>query len=338
MKLSYFENYTDSSIWNQLLREANVFFQKQYKDYCEESGRRVIYVYSDNYVVPVELTRKLFFYYSTFSSEPYNYSSKEENLQDFLTEVCSYIRYNFKVQWINALSTAILCMAFPRKSKYIPFGSHIIDLSLSEEELWSKIHSKHRNVIKKSEKDGVVIEFGRSEKLIQDYHSLDVMTWKRSNISDSGLEAIRNQLKYLGDNAIIYMAYYEGEPQSGALFYYNSAMCYYMFGANCDKPHTGAGNFLQWKAILNMKEAGVKKYSFVGCRINEDENSKYHSIQRIKERFGGELVQGFLFKVIFNKSAYWLFNLLVSTRMSIALKSLTKYQDIIDQEYYKWEK
>jgi lipid II:glycine glycyltransferase (peptidoglycan interpeptide bridge formation enzyme) len=82
------------------------------------------------------------------------------------------------------------------------------------------------------------------------------------------------------------MAYKEGEPQAGAILCYNQAMCYYMH-ASRNHSFTGQRNLLQWRAMLDMKAAGVKKYSFVGCRINEDENSKYHGIQRFKERFGG---------------------------------------------------
>ena len=337
MKLSHIEKLSENPQWVEKVKEASVFFTTSYANYCEHNGSPLIYIYSDCFVIPVSISKKFFFIYASFMSEPYKYSTEEESLEEFLTAACDYVHVTFKSQWISASATSALFMAYPKGSKHIPFGSHVIDLSLSEEELWSKVHSKHRNVIKKSEKDGVVVESGRSEKLIRDYHSLDVVTWKRSNKEDAGLEEIQNQINYLGENAIIYMAYLDDVPQSGALLYYNQAMCYYMHGANCDKPHTGAGNLLQWKALLDMKAAGVKKYSFVGCRINEDENSKYHGIQRFKERFGGELIQGYLFKIAFNKPLYRLYSLLLNMRVSMAAKKFTTYQDVIDQEYHKWK-
>ena len=191
-------------------------------------------------------------------------------------------------------------------------------------------------MIKKAEKDGVVVVSGVSDKLIEDYHAIDVDTWKRSNRDATGIEALKREVRSLADNAIIYIAYMDGEPQSGAFLYYNKQMCYYIYGANKNNPHIGSGNLLQWRAILDMKAKGVKKYSFVGCRINEDENSKYHGIQRFKERFGGKVIQGFLFKKDFNPIMRKLFNVAVSLR---GLKSSFKYipyKAIIDQEIHKW--
>ena len=80
-----------------------------------------------------------------------------------------------------------------------------------------------------------------------------------------------------------------------------------------------------------MKSNGVKKYSFVGCRIGEDEDSKYHSIQRFKERFGGTLEQGYMFKTVMSQWKYQLFHCLYK------IKNKTVLTDAIDQELPKWK-
>ena len=337
MNISHFEEIAKTAQWLEKVARANIFFQPSFERFCTRDGGKIVYVYSRSYIMPIVISKKLIFRYASLPTEPFKYCDVNESLADFLTEACEYAKRTFKLHWINEPSTSALFMDYPDKSKHIPFGSHVIDLSMTEDEMWKKMHSKHRNVIKKSENDGVVIMRGRSEELIRDYHTIDIDTWKRSNKTDAGLKAIKDQIDFLGENAIIYMAYYEGKPQSGALFYYNEAMCYYMYGANCNKPHTGAGNLLQWCAMLEMKTLGVKKYSFVGCRINEAENSKFHGIQRFKERFGGELVKGYLFKVIFNKPLYLLFKFLVCVKLSIETKKITVYKDVIDQEIKKWE-
>jgi FemAB family. len=79
-----------------------------------------------------------------------------------------------------------------------------------------------------------------------------------------------------------------------------------------------------------MKEHNVKAYNFVGARINEDPNSKYHAIQHFKKGFGGEMREGYLFKTIINKSKYKLFYKLR------ALKNRDFVGDVIDQEFHKW--
>ena len=89
-------------------------------------------------------------------------------------------------------------------------------------------------------------------------------------------------------------------------------------------------NYLHWRAIRDFKQEGVKKYSFVGCRINEDIDSKCHGIQRFKERFGGTLFVGYMFKVILKPFKYKLFRLLQR------IKNGRWVKDVVDQEIEKW--
>lgn len=315
----------------------NVFYSAGILKEGKNTGNSTVFLYSDKYVVPVTLSKRGIFHYAHLNVEPAIIKDGVETLKSFLDDVCAYLKNSLKVQWINQSSAASFFMDYPTGSKHIPFGSHVIDLYLDEENLWKNVHSKHRNVIKKAEKDGVVIECGRTQKLVEDYHSIDVDTWKRSSKKAATTNHWKDLLDELGENAIIYMAYLDGEPQSGAFFYYNKQMCYYMYGANKNNPHNGSGNLLQWKAILDMKAQGVKKYSFVGCRINEDENSKYHGIQRFKERFGGELIRGYMFKTIFNPSFYQMYRLAIVLRNFIAELKIKYPKDIIDQEIRKWE-
>lgn len=316
--------------------DANVFYTKNYFNAEIQKGNDFFYLCSNSYVLGVRVKKKLFFKYAFFPSEPFMYKSSGESLKDFLNQVCVYLKCECGIHWINENDTASLFMDYPDGAISIPFGSHVVDLTKSEEDLWKGVHSKHRNVIKKAEKDGVVIESGTTDKLISDYHMIDIETWERSNKKADNQYELGNFIKSLKENAIIYMAYKDGEAQSGAIFYFNTQMCYYMLGANTNSPSTGSGNLLQWKAMLDMKEKGVKNYSFVGCRINEDENSKYHGIQRFKERFGGELVKGYLFKVIFCKYKYILFKALLAIKSFIRTGSIICPKDIIDQEIHKW--
>lgn len=316
----------------------NVFFSENYATFERMTGNQYVFLYSESFMIPVRISSRSVFKYAHFTTEPVVIGvSNNGDLKSFLNEACNYLRTTMKVQWINMNDAASLFMDYPDGSIHIPFGSHVIDLSLTEEDLWKNVHSKHRNVIKKAEKDGIKIECGVTEKLIADYHQIDVETWERSNKGAKGEDTLSQMIRALGDNAVIYMAYKDDEPQSGAIFYYNQTMCYYMFGANKNNPSTGSGNLLQWRAILDMKNMGVQKYSFVGCRINEDENSKYHGIQRFKERFGGALVQGCLFKIVFNKPLYNLFNIIVALKGFKTNKGLKFPKDIIDQEIHKWK-
>ncbi len=311
------------------MSDGNVFFSEEYYNYSKRVGCDVWYAYDNDYVLPICIYSKIGIKYGSYPTEPIcltNEDSKRDRVV-FLNALSDILRQK-KITWILT-SAASLFDVYPDDSLRIPFGSHVIDLIHSEDELLSNMHSKHRNSIKRAERNGVVVVSGGRE-LVEDYILIDEETWGRSNRSSYGRDFFSNILDCMKDESIIYVAYKDGIPQSGACFFYNKSMCYYMYGASINNPEPGSANLLQWRAITDMKSKGVEKFSFVGCRINEDEDSKYHGIQRFKERFGGELVRGYMFKTILCDWRYELFNLLYK------LKHRDSAGDAVDQEINKW--
>ena len=190
--------------------------------------------------------------------------------------------------------------------------------------------AKHRNMVRRAERDGVVVKIGGLE-LLDDYCYLDAQTWKRSDRKPINRIMYENILRYMPTSSFIAISYFEGKPQTGMLSYYNNQMMYYMYGASIDRPAIGANNYLHWIIINEMKKRGVKKYSFVGFRIDVDPNSKLAGIQHFKKGFGGELVEGYMFKATFSKSKKNLFEFLYM------LKNKARHsKDTIDQEASKW--
>lgn len=192
-----------------------------------------------------------------------------------------------------------------------------------------KMHSKHRNSVRRAEKNGVAVISGGKE-LIPDYLKADADTWERGKRSSYGAVFFEKICDSLADQAKLYVAYKDGKPQSGACYFVNQKMCYYMYGASITSPEPGSTNLLQWIAMKNMKAKGVERFSFVGCRINEDEDSKYHGIQRFKERFGGELCQGFMFSSVLSPVKCHIFDTMYRLKKGDVLQSA------IDQEIHKW--
>lgn len=318
------------------LNKANIYFSQEYEKIEKSKNNQFIYVYNDFYIMPVSIRKKYIFKYASLPTECFALKqSNEDELQLFLDEVMKYLKYKYKLQWIGPTENQALFEKKPTGSIAIPFGSHIINLTLDVDELWNNLHSKHRNVIRKAQKDGVEIKSGNSNDLLDIYMKLDKETWERSNIKSNTKEIVSSMIDNAPDNTAVYIAYKDGVPQGGAVFFWNECRSYYLFGASIDKPYTGAVNFLQWQAILDMKQKGVKEYSFVGCRINEDINSKSHTIQRFKERFGGAVRQGYMFKYVFNVKMYCLYCNLKYIKNN---KGRKYPMDIIDQELPKWKK
>lgn len=312
------------------LQEANMYYSKNYYNYSCAVNFGQWYLYDENLIITVSIYSKALIKYAMYPSE-YFLLSDGVSLEDkkiFLDE-CENVLKKEGVAWVNT-SAAALFDVYSTHSLRIPFGSHIIDLTLSDEELWQNVHSKHRNSIRRAEKSGVIVKRGGVE-LLEDYLLLDDATWARSNRNSYGRTFFQKMFDNLEDNVVIYIAYFDEVPQAGSCYFLNHKMCYYMYGASADSPETGSTNFLHWEVVKDLKKNGVERYSFVGCRIGEDENSKYHTIQRFKERFGGKLFEGYMFKTIIIPWEAKLFAFLYR------IKNGNTTKDAIDQEIGKWK-
>lgn len=311
------------------IQNGNVFFSEEYNSYTKNIGAEVWYIHDDNFIVPVSITKRVRIKQGLYVSEPLviGKSKGKRQLAEFLNDASEILRKEGLAS--IATSAAALFEAYPDESRRIPFGSHIIDLSFSEDELLMKMHAKHRNSVRRAEKNEVIVISG-GRNLISDYLKADADTWARSERKSYGANFFEKILESMGDFAKIYVAYKDGKPQAGACYFLNHKMCYYMYGASITNPEPGATNLLQWVAMKDMKKNGIEKFSFVGCRINEDINSKYHGIQRFKERFGGELCQGFMFSTVLNPWKNYVFNILYR------LKKGKFPESAIDQEIHKW--
>lgn len=324
--------------WNELslevkrsLNNANIYYSLKYENFEKNRGNSCLYVYNATAIIVIIIWKKFFFRWGEMPIEPFYFHQFKgaEEERHFLDEVMKFTR-DREFQWLGASGTAATFQAYPTQSVRIPFGNYIVDLS-KEEEIFSGLDGKCRNMVRRAEKDGVVIIHGGKE-LLNRYMSVDLETWRRSSLKGHTYSEYMNFLSSFGDNCRLYLAEKENVVQGGALFIFNSAMSYYLYGASISKPSPGALNLLQYRAMMDFKSEGVKFHNFVGCRINEDSNSKYHGIQKFKGSFGGKLVRGYMFKDTNSSQLYKLFNILYQ------IKNHSKNQqgDIIDQEISKW--
>lgn len=315
-------------------KDANIFYSKQYEDFEKNRGNSCIYIGNKIAVIVVSVWRKGVFKWGEMPSEPFYLCEQDRTVdveQRFLDLVIDKIMPE-KISWLAASGTTANFCAFPTKSKRIPFGNYIIDLTQDEETLFAGVTSKCRNMIRRAEKDDVKIIHGGIE-LLDDYILADRETWNRSGLKKEYRLDYERYLKFFGSNAEIFIAKKNHLVQGGAIFLYNEAMSYYLYGASINKPSPGALNLLQYRAMLEMKRRGVQYYNFVGCRIDEDKDSKYHGIQKFKSSFGGKLFRGYMFKSTDHSQQYKTFITLY--RIKNGFKKMNG--DIIDQEIHKWK-
>jgi len=276
-------------------------------------------------ILPYTIVRKAIFRMVRFRVETIPVG-KEITLEEeklFLNSVIDYFR-SIGADMIIPATTNTIFQTYPDGAEAAPYGSYIIDLTQSEEILWAKLHSKHRNVVRNAIKKGVEIVEGK--EFIGTAHTIISDTLKRSKLGFMSLDELNRFTYSFNENIKVLIANHEGFAQGCAIIPYSNYSAYYLYGGSVSNPLSGAMNLLQWEAIRMFRNLGVQRYDFVGVRIDPAEGSKQEGLMAFKKRFGGYLARGFMWKYSLRPLKYAVYNQ--------AVKYL-RGGDIVDQEKQK---
>lgn len=154
------------------------------------------------------------------------------------------------------------------------------------EEHFSKIRKGHRYDTRKAEKEGVAVKEDYSAKAIENYYSLLVQTYGKSeykplekNFYLELIEALhkKKRIKFL-------LAEYNGKTIAGATFPILKDKMYYWTGGSLKEPEYARlypNNLLQWEIIKWGYENGIKTYDMLGASVE--------GIKNFKLGWGGEI-------------------------------------------------
>jgi lipid II:glycine glycyltransferase (peptidoglycan interpeptide bridge formation enzyme) len=276
-------------------------------------------------ILPYTVIRKAIFRMVRFRVEtiPEGGGLALEEEKSFLNSSISYFR-SIGADMIIPATTNTIFRTYPDGADAAPYGSYVIDLTQPEETLWSNLHSKHRNVIRNAIKKGVKIRNGIEDCRIA--HELIQSTLKRSKLGFMNFNEFKRTVTDLGENIKIFIAEYDGAANGCAVIPFSGHSAYYLYGGSILQPLTGATNLLQWEAIRQFRNLGVKNYDFVGVRINPEKGSKQDGLMMFKERFGGKLINGYIWKYPITPIKYFLYRFAVRT---------IRGGDIVDSERHK---
>lgn len=276
-------------------------------------------------ILPYTIVRKAIFRMVRFRVEtiPIDNKFAIEEEKDFLNDVVNYFR-NAGADMIIPATTNTIFKTYPDGADVAPYGSYIIDLTQTEEDLWANLHSKHRNVVRNAMKKEVEIVDGI--EFMVTAHAVIRDTLRRSKLEFMSYDEFKHFVCNLNENIKILVANYEGVAQGCAVIPYSKHSAYYLYGGSIPHPISGAMNLLQWEAIKMFRNLGVQRYDFVGVRINPAEGSKQEGLMTFKQRFGGHLAKGFMWKYSLSPLKYAVY--------SHAVKFL-RGGDIVDTERHK---
>jgi hypothetical protein len=163
------------------------------------------------------------------------------------------------------------------------FCLHEIDLRPGLDELF---HSFHKNCvqrkIRRAEREGLVCEDGRSERLLQQFYHLLLLTRRRHRLPPQPLNWFRNLIRFFGERITISVASKEGRAVASLL-----TLCYkdtlvYKYGCSDARFNLWGGMpLLFWKAIQKAKENGLREFDLGRTDLDDA------GLLAFKDRWGG---------------------------------------------------
>lgn len=174
----------------------------------------------------------------------------------------------------------VLKNAVPMKpiSNVIDLGKTIaMDLS-SPELIWENIHSKNRNMIRKAEKNGIVIEHGQGMELFDKFIEIYNATMDKDHAEEyyyfkrPFYESIHNDLR---NNYEMFYAKLEDKIIAMSIMIFaNGRMNYHLSGSDIEYRNLAPSNLLLYKAALWGCEQGFKTFH-LGGGVGSGEDNLY---------------------------------------------------------------
>ena len=188
---------------------------------------------------------------------------KEENIVD------DFVRYH-----------PVLANAVPMKtcSDVIDLGKTVAMDLTSEEVIWKNIHSKNRNMIRKAEKNGIVIKHGQGLELFDDFIKIYNATMDKDNaeayyyFKPEFYKSIHEDLK---DNYEMFWDEYEGKIIAMSIMIFaNGRLNYHLSGSDLQYRNLAPSNLLLYKAAMWGMEKGMNTFH-LGGGVGSGEDNLY---------------------------------------------------------------
>lgn len=245
--------------------------------YYEAKGLKAIYVY---------MKRKTAIdgYYDSVT--PYGYGgvlyegdTSEENLRLFWDE------YTAKMKEEGIVDNFVRYHPVLRNAEPMKTVSNVIDLGktiafdlISPDVIWENIISKNRNMIRKAEKNGIVIRHGKGMDLLMDFKRIYNATMDKDHaeeyyyFEDAFYESID---KDLNNNYEVFYAVLNGQIVAMSIMLFaNKQMHYHLSGSLIEYRNLAPSNLLLYKAALWGYEQGFKTFH-LGGGVGSGEDNLY---------------------------------------------------------------
>ena len=153
----------------------------------------------------------------------------------------------------------------------------------------ASFHPKTRYNARLAARKGVTVEV-KGIEACEEFHDLMLVTGERDNFATRDTSYFKRIMEAFGDDARIYLAYYDGKTIAGALNVICGDKEWYVYGASSNEYRNVMPNYLvQWEMIRWAIERGCSWYDFRGGY--PDESNPLHGIFKFKKGFCNDYME-----------------------------------------------
>jgi hypothetical protein len=332
MKIYSYSNPAHLPAEGSFTNESPVQFLKGFSEFYKEyHGNEVSILYSESLDawIPVRYQRIRMFRFAQILHAPINANNELEpgEQQQFFEELVRFHRDRQLCQRFIQPHPYGILKAVPAGAQACPFGTYIHHLDqLTDDGILQSFDQKYRKSVNHALKNGAVIRFGN--ECFQDFYKLYSETTRRAGIHCDPTSYFDSLIRCLGPEHTEISVVYDGDVPVGAIFmlYSNYAALCTHAGSGGETKLYGAMKLLHYETMKRLKSKGVRLYDLVGVRINSN-NDALEGIFRFKKGFGGELKEGYLWKMDIAPVQTKVFDLMMRLR-----NRNRTIKDIIDEE------
>ena len=158
--------------------------------------------------------------------------------------------------------------------------------------------------------------------MLEDFTRIMKATGDRDGFITRPQSYFETMMDALGENARLYMAFWEDQPIAGTLAIHYGNKVWYLYGASANEHRNVMPNYqLQWEMIRWALETKSDIYDFRGVSGDLSPDNPLYGLYLFKKGFGGDLVE-FCgeFEMIYNKTADFIVNKALGTARTLRHK------------------
>ncbi len=195
----------------------------------------------------------------------------------------------------------------------------------TEDELLAAFHQKTRYNLRLSVRKNVTVKLCGKE-MLSDFTSIMEETGARDGFITRPQGYFETMLDAFGENARLYMAFWEDKPIAGTLAIRYGNKVWYLYGASSNAHRNVMPNYqLQWEMIKWALESGCEIYDFRGVSGDLSPENPLYGLYLFKKGFSGDFCE-FCgeFEMVYNRFADVAINKLLPVARSVRRKLLVK--------------